>query len=87
MRHQGAERVQMAKARFEIVCEWDSEAKVWYVANSNVPGLSAEAPTCEAMNALLMELVPQLVQLNLPDDDFPLELLIKSQQKVEILHC
>ncbi|MGO9684709.1 MAG: DUF1902 domain-containing protein [Beijerinckiaceae bacterium] len=38
---------------FTVTCEWDNEATVWYVSESNVPGLTAEAPTQESMEKLL----------------------------------
>ena len=76
--------------RFTVACEWDAEASVWYVAESNVPGLAAEAPTTEAMGRLLLELVPHLVQLNMPqlagkqECEVPLELLWKQHANVRI---
>jgi hypothetical protein len=54
---------------FKVTCNWDDEARVWYVAESNVPGLSAEAPTVEAMNQLLSVRIPELVELNMRDFD------------------
>jgi len=50
-----------------IYCEWDDEAKVWYVANSDVAGLSGEAPTQDEMAALLQRRIPELLALNGPD--------------------
>jgi len=52
---------------FKVCCNWDDEAGVWYVAESNVPGLSAEAPTVEAMQMLLNKRIPELAQLNMPE--------------------
>jgi hypothetical protein len=52
---------------FRIDVQWDDEARVWYVEDSNVPGLVAEAPTVEAMQALLRVRVPELLELNMPD--------------------
>jgi hypothetical protein len=52
---------------FKVTCEWDDEAAVWYVCDSNVPGLSAEAGTVEAMEAILHERIPELVRLNMPE--------------------
>lgn len=43
---------------------WDEEAKVWYVAESNIPGLAAEAATTEDMLSKLRTLIPELVALN-----------------------
>jgi hypothetical protein len=51
---------------FRIDCRWDDEARVWYVEESNVPGLAAEAPTVEALDALLGVRVPELLALNMP---------------------
>lgn len=81
----------MPTRTFEIFCEWDDEAKVWFVSHSNVPGLSAEAPNQDAMRELLLRRVPELVALNLPDckeaasqNRVPLELLIQSKEKLRI---
>ncbi|HEY3653971.1 MAG TPA: DUF1902 domain-containing protein [Steroidobacteraceae bacterium] len=51
---------------FKIDVHWDDEARVWYVEDSNVPGLAAEASTVEAMQALLRVRVPELLELNMP---------------------
>jgi hypothetical protein len=75
---------------FKVVCEWDDEAKLWFVADSDVPGLVAEAPSREAMSELLQRRVPELLELNMPEladqhaERPPLELLIQSQQRVRI---
>ncbi|MGO9036931.1 MAG: DUF1902 domain-containing protein [Steroidobacteraceae bacterium] len=52
---------------FTVTCEWDNEATVWYVSESNVPGLTAEAPTQESMEKLLDVRIPELLRLNRPD--------------------
>ncbi|MFZ4539488.1 DUF1902 domain-containing protein [Propionivibrio sp.] len=49
---------------FTIKAEWDEEARVWYVADSNVPGLSTEAPTAEALLEKLKVMLPELLELN-----------------------
>lgn len=51
---------------FRIRCEWDSDAGVWYVAESDVPGLSLEAPNQQAMTARLRQAVSELLELNWP---------------------
>lgn len=55
---------------FNVTIEWDAEASVWYVDDSDVPGLVAEAPTVEAMRDKLSVLVPELVSLNRHKIDF-----------------
>jgi hypothetical protein len=62
---------------YEIRVEWDAEAGVWYIEGSNVPGLVGEAPTLEAMMALLQVRVPEMLEENNcpQSDDIPLRLL------------
>jgi hypothetical protein len=85
MRLPWSEKAIMVQAKFEVTCQWDPEAGLWFVAESNVPGLSAEAPTKEAMVGLLDTLIPQLVELNCPEerkpsDNVPWELLFGGKQ-------
>ena len=42
----------------------DDEAGVWYVSDTNVPGLATEAQTPPQLLAKLRHLVPELLQLN-----------------------
>lgn len=78
----------MRKHTFTIHCEWDEEASVWYVADSDVPGLAAEAPTAEAMQAVLIERVPELLRENAPNFEpctqVPFELLLKRSGSVRL---
>lgn len=72
---------------FCIRCEWDEEAGVWYVAETDVPGLSLEAPTQRAMTAKLRRAAPELLELNgsLNDDgppEVPLSLLYRREVAV-----
>ena len=67
--------------RLEVRAEWDAEAGVWYVVESDVPGLAAEAETVEGLLDKLRSLVPELVELNRhllgfePDPELPVHLL------------
>jgi hypothetical protein len=72
--------------KFKINVQWDDEARVWYVEDSDVPGLAAEAPTVEAMQALLLVRVPELLELNMPDLHSPsvYEVVTHRQQEVAI---
>lgn len=65
---------------YRVVCAYDAEAGVWYVADSDVPGLSLEAPTRDAMVQRIREAAPELLELNghLDRDEIeraPIELL------------
>ena len=44
---------------------WDNQAKVWYVSETNFPGLAAEACTAPALLAKLEHLAPELFDLDL----------------------
>ena len=60
--------------RFWILVEHDEEVGVWYVADSDVPGLVTEAESVEAMVEKLKVLVPELLEANGiigDDDDIP----------------
>ena len=39
----------MRKAKFKVVAMWDSEAEVWYVSETDVPGLNAEGETLDEL--------------------------------------
>lgn len=75
---------------FQIRCDWDPEAEVWYVSDSDVPGLVAEAATPEDMQRLLQARIPELLELNLPnllargECEVPIELLLSQRSMVRI---
>ncbi len=62
---------------YTVHIEWDEEAKVWYVQESDVPGLCIEAATIERMSERLSEIIPELLAANgiEPADEVPFDLL------------
>ncbi|WP_325346450.1 DUF1902 domain-containing protein [Xylophilus sp.] len=48
----------------KVEAAWDSEAQVWTVTDSDVPGLVAEAPAISDLRIKLKELVPELLVAN-----------------------
>ncbi|MFC7049647.1 DUF1902 domain-containing protein [Emcibacter nanhaiensis] len=50
--------------KYIVKAIWDEEAKVWSVDETDVPGLAACAPTPSDLVEILMDLIPQLVELN-----------------------
>ncbi len=52
---------------YEVRANWDPEAKVWWAESDDVPGLVAETRTHGEMVAELRLLIPELLELNLPD--------------------
>jgi len=74
------------RRKYTIHCAWDAEAEVWYVSDSNVPGLATEADTPDALFQKLLVMIPELVELNEPDGDeeVPIELLCSREASVRI---
>lgn len=68
---------------YTVTCCWDKEAGVWYVAESDVPGLAAEADSLEEMERKLYSLIPELLELNEPGyspHPVPFELIARKQE-------
>lgn len=49
---------------FHVWIGWDDEAAVWYVRDSDIPGLVAEGDTVDALRDKLLPRVRELVVLN-----------------------
>lgn len=50
--------------QFFVHAAWDDEAKVWFVADTDVPGLATEAPSIDALAAKLKVMIPEMLELN-----------------------
>lgn len=77
------------KRGFFVEAQWDDDAKVWYVANSDVPGLAAEAATQEELADHLRHLVPELVRENfasIPEenDGIPLDFTWHRRERLQM---
>lgn len=71
--------------RFAIVrAAWDSEVNVWYVEESDIPGLATEAPTLEGLKQRVRDIVPDLLdgQENVPDE-LEIEFIAHSHERVK----
>lgn len=54
----------MSQVLLKVSAVWDPDAGVWYISESDVPGLATEAETIEALNKKLMVMIPELLILN-----------------------
>ena len=52
---------------YEVLAHWDAEASVWWAESHDVPGLVAEAKTYDALVDELRAIVPELLELNMPE--------------------
>jgi Domain of unknown function (DUF1902) len=64
-----------------VTAAYDDEAKVWYVEESNLPGLRTEAPSIEALREKLPALVEDLVEANNLDfrGEIPIEVIAHTR--------
>jgi predicted RNase H-like HicB family nuclease len=49
---------------YNVRAEWDPEAEVWYVAESDVPGLATEADSVDNLIRKLRVMIPEMLELN-----------------------
>ena len=75
--------IDMSTKSYTVACLWDDEAQVWYVAETDVPGLATEAATLEELERKLMQMIPELLELNdadQPRQRVPFELIARKQE-------
>ncbi|MDA8347970.1 MAG: DUF1902 domain-containing protein [Pseudomonadota bacterium] len=68
---------------YTVTCQWDDEAGIWYVSESDVPGLITEAATVEEMGSKLQRMIPELLELNESHDpcrEVPFELIARRRE-------
>ena len=74
--------------QFRVTFAYDAGAKVWYVEDSDVPGLHVEAATPNEMLAELRDILPELIRLNSSlifgngDPDVPIDLLYQYREQL-----
>jgi predicted RNase H-like HicB family nuclease len=74
----------MNAQRYTVSCNWDDDAKVWFVADTDVPGLATEAATVEELERKLLTMIPELLGLNAANgaavQSVPFELIARKQE-------
>jgi len=71
----------MSATTHVVLAEWDTEAGVWFVKASDIPGLAVEAETLEAFTEIVCDLAPDLLDAGGSDADIPIWV------KAETLAC
>jgi predicted RNase H-like HicB family nuclease len=74
----------MGASNYSVFAAWDSEAKVWYVSDSDVPGLAAEADSVEKLLARLNDLIPELLAENGVASPSPVSFSLTARKTNEI---
>jgi predicted RNase H-like HicB family nuclease len=68
---------------YTVACLWDADSSMWYVDETDVPGLATEAVTLEEMERKLLQMIPELLELNdelEPRQQVPFELIARKHE-------
>ena len=73
----------------KVLAKYDDEAKVWYIAESDIPGLAGEAATLDELWDVVEDVAGELIEANMPDRDpgaldMPVHLMSESLSRVRI---
>lgn len=66
-----------------IRCAWDNEAGVWFVQESDIPGLVTEAPTLEALRRKLPIMMQDLLDVT-TTTEIELDLIAYAHDRVRV---
>lgn len=71
---------------FIVKAALDSEAGVWYVAESDIPGLVTEAPTFDELCKKIPVMAAELLPLNgwIGSTEVPIEIIAHTTSKVKL---
>ena len=69
-----------------VKASFDRDAGVWYVSDTEVPGLATEASSFEALCERVVELAPELLELNGWQDgrEVAIEIIAHTTSKVRL---
>ena len=72
-----------------VRAEWDEEARVWVATSDDVPGLTTEAETIEALVEKLKVIIPELLNANgaVGEDEVPFEILTRRFEITQRSGC
>ena len=78
--------------QLEIKAKYDVEDKVWFIVESDIPGLHVEAETFEQLLEVIYDVAGELIEANLPDyvlsaPDVPLYVMAQSLVHARVGHC
>jgi predicted RNase H-like HicB family nuclease len=65
-----------APQHLAVTVAWDASNGIWFVEESDLPGLCVEARTLDEMMAVIDDVAPDLLEANVPDAkrDWPLRI-------------
>lgn len=92
----GALRRHGLPRKITVKCCWDPEAGVWYVVDSSIPGLAADAESIDELANKIRPMILDLIALQSEsrrDDkqeqihDVPFDLLVHHSLTSRFKHC
>ena len=75
------------KDLYIVKVTWDADARVYWATSDDIPGLVAEAESFEALVEIVLDLAPELLELNcgIPSGtDLPLHIMAERLERVRI---
>jgi hypothetical protein len=66
-----------------VRCAWDPDAAVWYVSESDVPGLATEAASLDALRLKLPGMIQDLLE-DVQDGDLEVDLIAYAHDRVRV---
>lgn len=77
---------------YSATTAWDAEAGVWYVSETDFPGLVAEAETPQALMREIRLLIPELCDANRhlmrtrsPDQEIVIQLMAEHRETIMLV--
>lgn len=70
-------------ALWTIKAEYDPDARVWWIADSDLPGLAADAETLEELASKAGAMLPDLLDIHA--DEIGLEERLKPPHRIRII--
>ena len=82
--------MQEVQEAYSVAILWDEEASVWYVSETDFPGLVAEAETQQGLVQKIRLLIPELYDANRhlrqtrsPDQEVVIQLTTKQRETIK----
>lgn len=67
-----------------IRAAWDDEAQVWYIEDTDIPGLVTESETLEGLRQRIRNILPDLLQdVTDKPDEIEIDLIAHRHERVQ----
>ncbi|MCM1225139.1 MAG: DUF1902 domain-containing protein [Lachnospiraceae bacterium] len=70
---------------YNVNMAWDEKSEVWIATSDDIPGLTLESGSFDALIERVHFVVPELLELNGQNPTFPLPLVFHSECKINLV--